>query len=140
MDLKLWSPFFDVEKEWRFDLPRPFGEGIFGFRPTLDVVKGDGELIVTAELPGIDPDEVEVALDGNYLTIKGEKSEEKEVTEDDRYIHERTYGKFQRRIPMPEGVSADKIAANYDKGVLTIKVTLPEEKAIEPRTIPVEKA
>lgn len=139
MELKLWSPFLDTEREWRFDLPRLFGEGIFGFRPTLDVVKGEGELVLTAELPGIDPDEVEVALDGNYLTIKGEKTEEKEVSEDNRYIHERSYGKFHRRIPMPEGVSADKIVANYDKGVLTITVTLPEEKTIEPRTIPVKK-
>jgi HSP20 family protein len=139
VELKLWSPFFDMEREWRFDFPRLFGESVFGFRPTLDVVKGEGELVVTAELPGIDPDEVEVALDGNFLMIKGEKSEEKEVSEDDRYVHERAYGKFQRRLPLPEGVSADKIAANYDKGVLTIKVTLPEAKAIEPRTIPVEK-
>lgn len=135
MELKLWSPFSDLEREWRFDFPRVFGEG---FRPTIDVVKGEGELVVTAELPGIDPNDVEVALDGNYLTIKGEKSEEREVSEDDRYMHERGYGKFQRRIPLPEGVSADKIVANYDKGILTVKVTLPEEKTIAPRTIPVE--
>lgn len=140
MELKLWSPFSDVEREWRIDFPGFFGEAGFGFRPTLDVVKGEGELVVTAELPGIDPSEVEVSLDRNYLTIKGEKSEEKEISEDDRYIHERAYGKFQRRVPMPEGVSADKIAANYDKGILTVTVTLPEEKTIEPRTIPVAMA
>lgn len=139
MDLKIWNPFLDLEREWRLDSPRFFGEGLAGFRPTLDVVRGDGELTITAELPGMDPDDVEVTLDDTSLTISGEKSDEREVSDDDRYVCERTFGRFQRRIAMPEGVSADKIAANYDKGVLTVKVTLPEERAIEPRTIPVEK-
>lgn len=138
MELKLWSPFSDLEREWRFDFPRFFGESVFGFRPSLDVVKKEGEVIVTAELPGIDPKDVEVVLDGNFLTIKGEKTEEKEISEDERYVHERSYGRFQRRIPMPEGVSADKIAASYDMGVLNVHVTLPEDKTIEPRKIEVK--
>ncbi len=138
MELKLWSPFSDLEREWRFEFPRLFPDG-FDFRPSLDIVKEEGEFVVTAELPGIDPEKVEVSLDGNFLMIKGEKSEEKEISEDDRYLHERRYGKFQRRIPMPEGVSADKIVASYDKGVLSVHVTLPEEKTMEPRTIPVTK-
>ena len=141
MELKLWKPFFDLDREWRaFDLPR-LTEGItgFAFRPSIDVVKSDGELVVTAEVPGLDPDDVEVTLADDVLTIKGEKSEEKEVSEEDRYMHERKYGKFVRRIPVPEGVSADKITANYTKGILTVKVTLPEEtKPAEPEKIPVE--
>jgi HSP20 family protein len=137
MDLKIWSPFSDMEREWRFDFPKFFTEVGTDFRPFLDIVKDDGELTVTAELPGIDPKDVDVALDGNYLTLKGEKSQEKEVSEDDRYVRERTYGKFHRRILLPEGVSADKISATYDKGILTVHVTLPEEKAIEPRSIEV---
>ncbi len=138
MELKLWAPFSDFEKEFRVTLPRIFGDFEFDFRPSIDVVKGGSELMVTAELAGVDPKEVEVTLDGNYLVIKGEKTEEKEVTEDDRYIHERSYGKFQRRIPMPEGVSADKIVATSDNGVLTIRVMLPEEAELEPQTIPVK--
>jgi HSP20 family protein len=75
----------------------------------------------------------------DYLTIKGEKSEEKEISEEDRYMHERKYGKFVRRVPVPEGVSADKTTANYAKGILTVKVTLPEEtKPAEPEKIKVE--
>jgi HSP20 family protein len=138
MELKLWSPFSELERDWRFDVPRLFGESVVGFRPSLDVVKKEGEVIVTAELPGIDPKDVEVVLDGNFLTIKGEKTEEKEISEDERYVHERSYGRFQRRIPMPEGVSADKIAASYDMGVLNVHVTLPEDKTIEPRKIEVK--
>jgi HSP20 family protein len=106
----------------------------------MDVTRTDGELIVTAELPGIDPyKDVEITVDEDYLTVKGEKSQEKEVSEEDRYMHERKYGKFVRRVPVPEGVSADKIAANYAKGILTVKVTLPEEtKPAEPEKIKVE--
>jgi HSP20 family protein len=105
----------------------------------MDVDRNDGELIVSTELPGMDPEkDIEIVLDDDYLTIKGEKSEEKEVSEDERYMRERRFGKFLRRIPVPEGVSADKITADYAKGVLTVKVTLPEETVpSEPRKIPV---
>lgn len=136
MELKLWAPFADLDKEWRIALPRIFGEG-FEFRPSLDVTKSEGDLTVTAELPGIEPKDVEVSLEGGMLMIKGEKSEEKEISEDDRFIHERAFGKFQRRIPMPEGVAADKMTAEFMNGVLTVHVTLPEEKTAEPEKIPV---
>ena len=138
MELKLWSPFSDLEREWRVFIPRVFGEGGMEFRPSIDIVKREGELVITAELAGVDPTDVEVTLDGTTLVLKGEKSEEKEISEDDRYIHERNYGKFQRRIPMPEGVSADKIEATTTNGVLTVHVTLAEEVVAEPRKIPIE--
>ena len=140
MELKRWTPFLGMDKEWRlFDFPRVFGEGHeFAFRPSIDMAKTDDELVVSAELPGIDPKDIEVSLDGDVLTIKGEKTAEKEVSEDDRYLHERMYGRFQRRIPLPDGVSADKMTAGYDKGVLMVRVTLPEEVTLEPRQIPVE--
>lgn len=136
MDLKIWAPFDDVDKEWRFEIPRLLREAS-GFRPSMDVVKTDGHMVVTAELPGISSDDVEVSLDGDILTIKGEKHEEKEVSEDDRYIHERSYGSFQRRITVPDGISADAIEANFDNGVLTVEVALPEEKPAESKRIPV---
>ncbi|MDH3462040.1 MAG: Hsp20/alpha crystallin family protein [Acidimicrobiia bacterium] len=118
-------------------MPRFFNEGGFRFRPSLDVVRTDGELVITAELPGIDAENVELSLDAGVLTIAGEKMEDKEVAEEDRYIHERSYGKFQRRIPMPDGVNADKMEADFDAGVLTVHITLPEEKSMKPQTIPI---
>ena len=140
MELKLWKPFFDIDREWRaFDFPRLTAEMTgFAFRPSIDVEKTEDELVVTAELPGIDPDNVEVTLDDDVLTIKGEKSEERETSEDDRYLRERTYGSFQRRIALPTGTSADKMTANYEKGVLTVRVMLPEEAKPEARHIPVQ--
>lgn len=136
MDLKLWAPFTDIDKDWHFDLPRLLGER-FGFRPSMDVVKTDGRLVVTAELPGMSPDDVDVSLEGDILTIRGEKSEERKVSEEDRYMHERTFGSFQRRIAVPAGVSADSIEAKFENGVLTVEVSLPEEKTSESKRIPV---
>jgi HSP20 family molecular chaperone IbpA len=143
MKLELWRPLIDLEKELDsfFRFPRVVSEGLeFRFRPSMDVTRTDGELIVTAELPGIDPDkDIEITVDDDYLTIKGEKAEEKEVSEEDRYMHERRYGKFVRRIPVPGGVSSDRITASYTKGILTVKVTLPEEaKPAKPEKIKVE--
>lgn len=134
MELKVWSPFSDLEKEWRFDFPRFLSTE---FRPAIDVVKTEDQIVLTVELPGMTPDDVDVALDGDVLTIKGEKTDEREISEDDRYVCERTFGSFTRRITVPEGVSADDVEANFDKGVLTVAVKLPEEKTIEPRRIPV---
>jgi HSP20 family protein len=145
MELKLWSPFLDLDKEWRFDFPRLLDFPMLGreltgfeFRPAIDLVKEEGELVATIELPGMDPNDIDVSIEGDYLTIKGEKHEEKEVSEDDRYFRERSYGKFERRFRLPEGTSADKMSAMYDKGVLTLHITLPEEKQLEPLHIPIE--
>lgn len=140
MEIKTWAPFFpDIDKEWRlFDFPRLAREmSGFEFRPSVDVVKEDDSLRVVAELPGLDSDDVEVSLDGDVLTIKGEKTEEKEISEDDRYLHERTFGKFQRHIQLPSGIDADDVSADFDKGVLTVRVALPKEATAEPRRIPV---
>ncbi len=139
MRLEQWRPLIDIERDWELHLPRFWEKDDFAFRPSMDVVRNEGELIVAAELPGIDVEkDIEITLYDDYLTIKGEKSEDKEVTEDDRYIRERRFGSFVRTIPLPEGVSADKIAAEYTDGVLTVKVALPEEsEPLEPRKIPV---
>ena len=145
MELRLWSPMFDVDKEWRLDFPRLLDFPVlnreltgFDFRPAIDLVKEDGELVATVELPGVDPKDVEILIEGDYVLIKGEKQYEKEVAEEDRYFRERSYGKFQRRFRLPEGTSADKMNASYDKGLLTLHITLPEERAPEPRQIPIE--
>ena len=140
MELKVWTPFFDLDKEWRlFDFPRFIGEHELAFRPSIDVARQEGELVVIVELPGIDPDkDVEISVDDDILSIKGEKSAETEISEDNRYVHERAYGRFQRRIPLPVGVDPDKVTADYDKGVLTVRVSLPEEKTTEAHHVPIE--
>ena len=136
MQLKIWKPFFDIDRDWPpFEFPTM---SEFTFRPSVDLVKKDGELVVTAELPGMKPEDVQVEIDDGVLVIKGEKIEEREVDENDCYLRERSFGKFQRRMALPAGTSADKVNAQYDKGILTVRVTLPEESKPEPRHIPVQ--
>jgi HSP20 family protein len=136
MDLKTWTPLPYLDKEWRIEFPR-FVREVGEFRPSMDVVRTDGQLVLTAELPGMSKDDVEVSLDGDILTIKGEKSDEREISEADRYVHERTFGSFQRRMTVPDGVTVDGIDADFENGVLTVQVALPEDMEVEPKRIPV---
>jgi HSP20 family protein len=92
--------------------------------PAMDLVEKDDAYEITVELPGLDEKNVEITLSNHTLTIKGEKNEVKEETQKDYYQSERRYGSFQRSFQLPEGVDADKIDANFAKGVLT--VTLPK--------------
>ncbi len=118
--------------------PRPFIEG-FEWRPSTDVYEEEGKLLVRTEIPGIDPsEELTIEVEENVLHIMGEKTLEKEISEDNRYLRECRYGTFRRDVMLPEGVDADKIRANYDNGILTVMVPMPDEKIVEPRTVKVE--
>lgn len=136
MDLKNWTPFPYLDSDWRVDFPRIVREP-FGFRPSVDVVREEGHLVLTVELPGLSPDDVDVSLDGDILCVKGEKTDETKTEEKDRYVHERSFGSFQRQISVPAGVNPDGIEATFDNGVLTVRVKLPEEESLGPRRIPV---
>ena len=92
--------------------------------PRFDVSETDEAVSVSAELPGMEEKDVEVTLDERSLSIKGEKKAEREETRKNYYLSERSYGHFQRTIPLPEGVDRDKAKAQFKKGVLT--VTLPK--------------
>lgn len=94
------------------------------FTPAINVAESDGEYRVTAELPGMDEKDIELSLHRDHLTIKGEKKQEHEEKGNGYHRVERSYGSFQRTIPLPQEIDADKVAANFQKGVLTI--TLPK--------------
>lgn len=137
MDLKLWSPFADLDKDWRWEFPL---HRDIGFQPSIDVIRKDGKLVVTAELAGMTADDVDVSLEDNVLTIKGEKTDERESEEDDRYVRERTFGSFHRRITVPDGVTAESIEANIENGILTVEMAMPAHKDKEAQRIPVKTA
>ena len=107
--------------------------------PSVDVVEKDKELVVTAELPGIKEDEVEVTLDEGMLTIRGEKKSEEQREEGRAIVSERRYGSFERRIALPEGIDEDKCSASFDKGVLTVRLRRQPELARQTRRIPIGK-
>jgi len=101
-------------------LDRHLGE----FMPTIDVAETEREIRVTAELPGMEQKDVEVALTRGVLTIKGEKREKKEESKGDFYRSECRYGAFERAVPLPAEIDADNAKATFEKGVL--KITLPK--------------
>lgn len=92
--------------------------------PRMDVTETESAIEVSVELPGIDQKDVDVSLTDSALTIKGEKKSEQEESKKGYQLLERSYGSFYRSIPLPPGVDADKTAAQFKNGVLT--VTLPK--------------
>ena len=110
-----------------FDV-HPFGGRSVTFMPQVDVADTDKEIKVSVELPGLDDKDVEVSLTKETLTIKGEKKEEKEEKGKDYYRSERSFGSFTRTIPLPFEIDAEKAAASFKKGVLT--VNLPKTKQV----------
>lgn len=109
---------FDIEPLMRFEGPAVLAA------PAIDVVEKEKEYVISAELPGLDENDVDVSVSDDMLTIKGEKKEEKEEKAKNYYVAERRYGSFQRSFQLPTGVDSEKIDASFQKGVLT--VTLPK--------------
>ncbi|MGE0725998.1 MAG: Hsp20/alpha crystallin family protein [Alphaproteobacteria bacterium] len=107
--------------------------------PRMDVKETEKEILLTAELPGVDEKDVEVTLVDDLLTIKGEKkSQRREEKKDDGYVlTERAYGSFQRSLRLPFPVAADGVKAAFDKGILSITIAKPAEKVAATRKIPI---
>lgn len=91
--------------------------------PAIDLSENGGEIHVRAELPGIDPKDVDVSVSEDRLVISGEKKSATEKTTDGWTHRESHYGSFNRAIPLPEAVDPAKVTARYDKGVLTVELT-----------------
>ena len=106
--------------------------------PPVDIYRNGNEIVVKAELPDMNRDDIHVTVDENTLTINGEKKIAKEVKEDQFQRIERTYGTFTRSFTLPPNVETTKLAAEYRDGVLTIKIPLKEEA--KPREIEVRTA
>jgi len=98
---------------------RDFGGG---FVPSLNVSETDDEIVVSAELPGLDEKDVEVSLSDGRLTIKGEKKQEDETRDKGCYRMERSYGSFERMVELPCEVDEEKSSAEFVKGILTIRL------------------
>ena len=117
-----------------FPLGRPF-------IPATDVFTRDRDLVVRAELPGIDPDkDAHVTLVDGELVVRGERKRTEEVKEQDYYRAETAYGAFERRVPVPAGTTGKDIRATYDKGVLEVVVqgVSTEEIPPEGKRIPIQ--
>jgi HSP20 family protein len=107
-----------------------------GWIPAVDVHETKKDVIVTIDLPAIDPKEVSISIMEDRLTVRGERKKEEEVKEEDCYRMERTYGSFQRTIQLPSEVIGDKAKATYKDGVL--KISVPKSQKAMPKEIKVE--
>ena len=101
--------------------------------PPVDVVEADDALLLHFDLPGINQDDISVELNDNVLTVSGQRERTQETSKEGYYRFERRFGTFSRSVTLPAGVSEDDITANYENGVLEVRVPKPEEQ--KPRRI-----
>jgi HSP20 family protein len=140
------SPLTDIRTEVNrlFDsfLREPFGSlsdsvaNWSRWAPSLDVAENDTTVTVRAELPGVDPKEIDITVTGDRLTISGEKKETIEDKDREVYHRETRYGNFSRTLQLPAGVDVQKVSADYANGVLT--VTLQKTPAAQAKKIPIK--
>ena len=139
-ELMRWNPGEELSN-WHRDIDDLFGRffqhpvGRFfqsNWTPRVETYRKDSDYVVRVDLPGVDPKDVHVEAEGSVLSITGERKGEEKGAE----YRETFYGKFERRMALPQGVEADKIAAHYEHGVLEIRVPLPAQLA--GRNIPIQ--
>ena len=106
---RIFDKFFEM-------IPFPEQE----FIPSVDISETDNEIMVQAEIPGIDPKDLDISLNGRLLTIKGEKKSEHEEKRENYHKIERKYGTFSRTLELPTDIDPDKVEAKYKDGVLKI--------------------
>jgi len=124
---RLWDESFAFPQQW--DRQADWG-------PALDVMENQDNYVVKASLPGVAPEDVEITLTDNVLTIKGETKQEKDDKQENYHLRERHYGSFMRSITLPVSVDADKVDATNEHGVLVL--TLPKSEAVKPKKIAVK--
>jgi HSP20 family protein len=133
-----WEPFAELtEMRARFDrLLDDLGDGrLREWAPAVDIVRENGHMLVSADVPGFKPEEISIEVEKGVLTVSGRHEESSEATDEKFVRRERRYGSFLRRVSLPEGVDAKKIKATTHDGVLEVTVPLPKQAAPEPVTI-----
>lgn len=142
MAIVRWDPFRNlmsirkemdrVLRDWDDEAPT----NVSAWRPAVDIVENENELVLDVELPGIDKKDIKIGVDNGVLSISGERSFSNEVKEENYHRIERSYGSFYRSFTLPTSVESDKIDAGYADGIL--KIRLPKREEAKPRQIEVK--
>jgi HSP20 family protein len=118
----LWD---EMDRWWQTAMANPWrpfrGQSMF---PAIDVFQKDGKFQVHAELPGMTQDDIDIRVEGETMTISGEKTQTQNVEDKDFHRSERSYGRFSRQVTLPPGADTDNITAEFKNGVLQIEVPI----------------
>lgn len=146
MSIVRWEPFRDF-MTLREAMDRLFQESFVGPGPRewlapaegtlpLDMYQTEDSVVVKSAVPGVKPDDIDITISGNTLSISGETNEEEEVTEENYIRRERRHASFSRSVVLPEGVDPDKAEATFDDGILTL--TIPKVPEAKPEVIKIK--
>jgi HSP20 family protein len=125
--------FDDAGRGWRGDEP----SSTTAWSPAVDIYETENEIMVQAELPGVDRKDIVLNLEKNVLTLKGERHFEKETKQENYHRIERAYGGFSRSFSIPAIVDEEKIRADYKDGIL--KIALPKKEQVKPKQIQISE-
>jgi HSP20 family protein len=143
MTIVRWEPFRELntlQSEMNrlfdsvFDAPRASGGGALRrWMPAMDLVETDDHFVLRADLPGLTEDDVKIEVEDGTLVVSGERKAEHEERGEGFHRLERAFGTFSRSLTLPKGVDADAVTANFERGVLEVRVPKPEQR--KPRRI-----
>ena len=147
MPILRWEPFRELaamqqglDRIFSETLPRAFDRSLGKqepsarpWAPAVDIVETDKNVVLKVELPGVDPNDVEVRVENNTLYLTGQRKAETEVKEQKYHHMERLVGRFARSFALPQSLEAEKVAAEYRDGILTL--ILPKKEEAKPKTI-----
>ena len=145
MSMIRWEPFREMMSlrqamdrlfEDSFVRPSRLWPELRGGELPIDMYQTKDDVVVKAPLPGVKPEELDISITGDTLTIKGEHKEEQEVKEEDYLCKERRYGTFSRSVTVPVAVKSDKAEATFENGILTL--TMPKAEEVKPKQIKVK--
>ncbi len=123
-----------LDMAWNSEFSEEMREGTW--QPAVDIYEDEDSVVIKAEIPDVDQKDIDVRIEGNTLTIKGERKHSSEIRKENYYRVERCFGQFQRSFSLPQIIDQEHIQASCDKGVLTI--TLPKKEEQTPKQITVE--
>ena len=142
-----WDPFRDITT-FRERMNKLFEDTLStreekdlmatAWSPSVDIYETENEIVLSAELPGVNEDDVEIKIEDRTLSLRGERKLEKETKEENYHRIERSYGSFYRSFTLPNNVDMEKIKAEHDNGIL--KIMMPKKPELKPRKIKVLKA